>query len=228
MASERTDLEPLKPNIAQQIGKQVIDLVSRIPKPNEKADADPETRAKAVISSAALKAAAAAGTLALPPGPVGWATILPEIYGIWRIQAQMIADVAALYGETAQLTHETMVYCLFRHSASQVARDVAVRVGERVIVKRVTLRAMQRLAQTIGIKVTQTFLRKAIVRGIPVLASLAAAGYAHWDTTQVGRTTVEYFEGLVKTAKTARKVATSKSRARTVSKVKAKSRRRTT
>jgi len=58
-----------------------------------------------------------AGTLALPPGPLGWMTILPEMVGVWKIQAQMVADIAALYGKTATLTQEQMLYCLFKHTA---------------------------------------------------------------------------------------------------------------
>ena len=64
---------------------------------------------------------AAAGTLALPPGPLGWLTILPEMLAVWKIQSQMVADIAALYGQKSTLTEEQMVYCLFRHSAAQVA-----------------------------------------------------------------------------------------------------------
>jgi len=31
-------------------------------------------------------------------------TILPDLFGIWRIQAQLVADIAAVYGKTGFLT----------------------------------------------------------------------------------------------------------------------------
>ncbi len=69
------------------------------------------------------------GSLALPPGPFGMLTVLPDLYLIWKTQRQMVADIFALYGRTAELTRMHMLYCLFRHAASQVLRDVAVRTG---------------------------------------------------------------------------------------------------
>ena len=52
------------------------------------------------------------------------------------------------------LTQEQMLYCLFKHTASQAVRDLAVRVGERVSIKRATLRVLRTVAQRIGVKVT--------------------------------------------------------------------------
>lgn len=34
------------------------------------------------------------------PGPLGLLTILPDMYAIWRVQAQLVADIAAVYGKT--------------------------------------------------------------------------------------------------------------------------------
>ena len=69
------------------------------------------------------------------PGPLGMLTVLPDLYLIWKTQRQMVADIFGLYGRTAELTRVHMLYCLFRHAASQVLRDVVVRTGQRVIVQ---------------------------------------------------------------------------------------------
>ena len=84
----------------------------------------------------ATRAAALSGTLALPPGILGMLTVLPDLVAIWRIQAQLVADIAGLYGRNMQLTRTHMLYCLFRHATSHVARDVAVRAGQRLVVQR--------------------------------------------------------------------------------------------
>ncbi len=70
-------------------------------------------------------------SLALPPGPLGMLTVLPDLFVIWKIQRQLVADIFALHGRTVELTRTHMLYCLFRHMASQVLRDVVVRAGER-------------------------------------------------------------------------------------------------
>src|SRR4029453_11835577 len=87
--------------------------------------------ARQISRRAAAKAAVTAGSLAMPPGPLGWLTIAPELLAVWKIQAQMVSDLAGVYGKAATLTKEHMGYCLFRHTAAQLVRDVAVRVVQR-------------------------------------------------------------------------------------------------
>ncbi len=53
---------------------------------------------------AAQKAALVSGSLALPPGPLGMLTVLPDLLLIWKLQRQMVADIFALHGRTAELT----------------------------------------------------------------------------------------------------------------------------
>jgi hypothetical protein len=86
-----------------QIVRAILDFISRIPDTDEALSADPDERARAVGRSASRTAALISGSLALPPGPLGWLTILPDLVAIWRIQAQMIADIAGVYGKSAVL-----------------------------------------------------------------------------------------------------------------------------
>ena len=134
-----------------------------------------------------------AGSLALPPGPLGWLTILPELVLVWRIQAQMVADIAGIYGKQAYLTREQMLYCLFRHTAAQAARDLIVRVGERYLIQQVSLRTLQSVAERIGVRVTQQAIGKGISRWLPVIGALGVGAYAYYDTGQVARTATELF-----------------------------------
>jgi len=109
----------------------IENVVSGVPESRERSVEDPDAAARRLARKAAGRAAALSGALALPPGVFGMLTVLPDLVAIWRIQAQMVADIAGLYGKEMQLTRSHMLYCLFRHAASQLARDVAVRAGER-------------------------------------------------------------------------------------------------
>ena len=75
-------------------------------------------------------------------------TVLPDLYLIWKVQRQMVADIFALHGRAAELTRAHMLYCLFRHMASHVARDVVVRAGQRVIVQQLSAGAIASLLKT--------------------------------------------------------------------------------
>src|SRR6266508_837054 len=171
----------------------ILELIGEIPESTQKAVPDPSVRCRELITTAALKAAAISGALALPPGPLGLVTVLPDLFAIWRLQAHLVSDIAAAYGKTAYLTRETMLYCLFRHAAAQTLRDIVIRVGERVLVRRTSLRAMQKLLQNIGVKITQRLLGRGVSRFIPIVGAVGVAAYAFYDTRQVGKAAVYLF-----------------------------------
>jgi hypothetical protein len=177
-----------------RIAEAILDFVGRIPSTAEPKSDEPVDRARSVAMAAAAKAAISAGALALPPGPFGWLTILPELVAIWKIQAQMVADIAGAFGKEASLAREQMLYCLFRHTAAQAVRDLVIRVGGRFLIGHVTLRAAQVVAKKVGIRITQRAIGTGVSRWLPIVGALGVAGYAYYDTAQVARTTIDLFQ----------------------------------
>jgi hypothetical protein len=191
MASYSLTVQPLIDGVVDA----VEDLVAGVPPSREKSAGAPADAAKAIARKAASRAAAVSGALALPPGVFGLLTVVPDLVAIWRIQAQLVADVAGLYGKEMQLTRTHMLYCLFRHASSQLARDVVVRAGERFLVRQLSGGALRSVLSGIGISVTQRLAGTAASRWIPVLGAAAVAGYAYFDTLQVAKTAVRLLEG---------------------------------
>jgi hypothetical protein len=177
----------------RKVSEKLLELVGSIPMSGEHAAAAPRTRARALVMKSALKSAAISGSLALPPGPVGLITILPDLFAIWRIQAKLVADIAAVYSKTGFLTTETMLFCLFKHAAAQAVRDLVVRTGERVLIERPTWRSLQRISAKIGAKTTQRILGRGASRWVPIVGALGVAGYAYYDTRAVGQTAIDVF-----------------------------------
>jgi hypothetical protein len=56
---------------------------------------------------------------------------------------------------------------------------------------------LQKLATTIGIKVTQRAMGKAIARYAPLVGAAGVAAYAFYDTKKVATTAIELFRGDV-------------------------------
>jgi hypothetical protein len=173
---------------ARKVEGTIERVITAIPAPRTRPVMHPESEAVAIAQRAAKRAAVLSGSLALPPGPFGLMTVLPDLYLIWQTQRQMIADIFELYGRTPELTRTHMLYCLFRHAASHVLRDVAVRAGERLIVRQVTAGALSSLLNSVGISVTQRIIGSAASRWVPVVGAVAVGGYAYWDTMQVAKT----------------------------------------
>ncbi len=175
----------------------ILDFVSRVPDSHIDSSTDPATAAQRLSNRAAQRAALTASSLALPPGPLGWLTLLPELIAIWKIQGQLVSDIAAAYGCHATLGREQMLWCLFRHTAAQAFRDLVVRMGDRLIFRRMSHGIAQRVARQIGVKLSQRTVGKGISRWLPVVGALGVGAYAYYDTTQVASTAIEMFESEV-------------------------------
>ena len=176
------------------LGNKVLALVSQPPEARFTPVPRPGDAAAKAIESAASKAALAAGTLALPLGPLGWATIAPEMLAVWHIQRQLVADIAALYGRSADLGPAQMLWCLFRHTAAQALRDLTVRVGERVVVRPAAQVLLQRVAEAIGVHLGKKAASRMLSRWVPLIGAAGVGAYAYWDTRQVGRAALQLFE----------------------------------
>lgn len=188
-ATDATDTSP--------IGQAILSLVGKVPASTHAVSKAPMDDARKVANAAAAKAALAAGALALPPGVVGWLTILPEMMGVWRIQRQLVADIAAIYGKHASLTPEQVVYCLFQHTAAQGVRDLVVRVGERTLVRRASPPLIRTLTRRVGARLAQKAAGKGVARWIPVVGAVGMGAYAYVDTAQVAATAIDLFEGVI-------------------------------
>jgi hypothetical protein len=175
---ERRDETP-----ARDVEGVIERVIADVPAPRTHRVDDPARAAVQVAREAARQAAMLSGSLALPPGPLGMLTVLPDLYLIWKVQRQMVADIYALSGREAELTRSSMLYCLFRHLASHVARDVVVRAGERLVVRQLTAGAISGLLKSAGVAVTQR-----------VAGAAAVAAYAYWDTMQVAQSARELLE----------------------------------
>lgn len=180
-------------DVAGRIASAILDFVSKIPRTAEPLSQSPRERARAIANIAALQASAVSGTLALPVGPAGLLTVIPELVAVWRIQAKMVADIAGAFGRT-DVPREQTLYCLFKHSAAQAVRDLVVRAGERYLVRKASLRVVEGAAARIGIKVTRRVIAKSVSRWLPVVGALGVAGYAYYDTAQVAATAIALFE----------------------------------
>lgn len=168
--------------------------VSGVPASREHAVESPAAVARSLARKAAARAAGLSGALALPPGALGMLTVLPDLLAIWRIQAQLVSDIAGLYGKDLQLTRTHMVYCLFRHAATQFTRDVAVRTGQRLLVRQLSGGALKSVLTSVGMSVTQRVAGTTASRWVPVLGAAAVATYAYYDTLQVAKTAIRLLE----------------------------------
>ena len=197
-----------------RITQAILDVIGRIPETDERKSRNPRDQARHLASTAATKAALAAGGLATVPGPAGMLTVIPELISVWRLQTQMVADIAALYGQKSRLTQEQMLYCLFKATAAKAVGELVVIIGQRVLVRRPTLQVLQSVAQRVGIKVTQKLLGKGIARWLPIVGALGVGAFTYYETGQVAQTAIDLFEKPIEVEATVSPVTPPKRRKR--------------
>jgi len=180
-------------DLLEKLFNVLFKVIHEVPSSAEHESSDAVLRARKLTAEASFKAAAISGTLALPTGPLGWLTILPDLAAIWKLQAKLVADIAAVFGKRGKLTEESIIYCLFRHAAAQVVRDLVTRIGGRLVVQRVSVRLTEDILGRIGVKLVYRVARRRIWQLLPAIGALAVAGYAYYDTEQVGQTAIEFF-----------------------------------
>jgi hypothetical protein len=187
-------LERKKPEESKTIPEILHRIIEYVPFSSEAASSEPAARARKLGSIAAMKAAAFSGALSMPPGPLGLLTLIPDLLGIWRIQAQLVADIAAVYGKTVYVTKESLLYCMFKHGAAHAVRDIAIRSGERLLIRRVTLQATDTLLKKIGFRLTERLATRAVTRWLPIIGAVGVGAYAYYDTGEVAKTAIRTFE----------------------------------
>ncbi len=196
MTSKSRALSVLGPALQgprQAVENALLNLVIRVPPTDEKAVEHPLARAQSIGRSASRQASLIASSMALPPGFFGWLTVLPELIAVWRVQTQLVSDIAGVYGKSATMGREQLMYCLFKHVSAQLFRDVVTRVGERVLVQKVSSAFVNSVVQKLGIKITQSMVGKSVSRFMPVVGALGVGAYAYYDTTQVAKNAIELF-----------------------------------
>ena len=181
-----------------------------VPKTNETGKAKrPYERSKEITQKACAKAAAVSGGLALPVGPLGMLTVLPDLVIVWRIQSQMVVDIAAAFGHKKPLTEEDLMTCLFRHVAGTAVREyersIPIEHEEKSgksmldLLDRFTRSGSRDVAVRVGKQIGQVVLERVAKRTasriVPLAGAAIVSAYAAMDTKEVARTAVELFSG---------------------------------
>lgn len=170
-----------------------MNLLTQVPTSSYDKSPTPVLAAQKIIEKHAWLAGGISSAMAIPVGPLGMLTVLPDLVSMWRIQAQMVADIAAVYGKSTYLNKEVLVFCLFKEGATQLLRDIIVRAGDRIILRRTSVRMFENILEKIGVRLTRRLLGSSVSRWIPIAGALAVGWYSRYDTQHVGYAAMDLF-----------------------------------
>jgi hypothetical protein len=145
-----------------------------------------------MIKTASWKAFAVSTASGLAPGPVGWVTILPEIITVTKIQINLVYAVAKHYGQISKFTSGTLVL-IFANAAGIATRGAIARVGEKLIVRALSSKAVTALSQRIGVKIGARITQRVIGRWVPVVLAPVFGALSKSMTKKIGHQAIKLF-----------------------------------
>lgn len=126
------------------------------------------------------------------PGPWGLLTVIPEIVAVIRNQLSMIYDIAAAHGKD-KITDKTLLMAVFAVGVGGGALGLLLIHGGKVIVKRASLRVLQKIIIMLGGQITQRVLKAVVAKWLPIVGAAAMAVWAKIATTTIGKRANEIY-----------------------------------
>lgn len=149
--------------------------------------------AKARIDKTSLQAAIISAGLAIPPGVLGYVTLVPNLLGVWKLQRNLVLELAKMYGNDTSTTRNQLLGCLIRHSTAQIVKDLFCNNSKPKFSRIFLKRGTEQLLKGVGSGVIKP--GGLFQRSIPVLGSVLAGVYAYIDTQKVGRAALRQIRG---------------------------------
>lgn len=147
---------------------------------------------QAIMDRFAAQNALVSGAIGLVPGPLGMAAAIPELIMVFRNQLRMVYDIGMAFGKEEVITKELLIG-IFSSSVGVGGVGLVTMHGSKVLVRRASLRVIQRIIAFLGGKITQKALKSMIAKYLPGIGALGMAAYSRYTTKAMGEKAVEVF-----------------------------------
>ncbi len=152
-----------------------------------------EQDVQAIVSRYATANMTISGGIGLISGPWGMAAAVPEIALVLRKQIAMIYDLGMAYGKGHVLSRELLAGVMLSALGAGGGTLLTMHAG-KILVKRASLRVMQRAVALMAGKVTQQLIKSMVGKWLPVVGAAAMAAWSRYTTHRVGKKAIEIFE----------------------------------
>jgi len=176
-------------------GHWFFDLLTRLaPNPDEVVvTGTPEE----MIAEAAKKAFWVSTSLGAVPGPLGLATILPEISAVTKIQIGLVHKIAKYHHKLETLNHSIVLLVFANALGLAVGNQLIRRVGVRLVVKALSAPIIERIARAIGFQIAAKVTQRVAGRWLVFIAAPLFGVFSRQMTRKIGREAQALFAGVL-------------------------------
>lgn len=123
----------------------------------------------------------------IPTGPIGLATIVPEVVALIKLQIDLIFKVAKFHQQEAKV-NKTIILTVLGVAMGVVLKHALInKVGTRIIVKSLSAEGAKRITREIGEKFATGLLKRGVGRWIPLMLAPVFGYLSLSMTRKVGR-----------------------------------------
>jgi hypothetical protein len=123
----------------------------------------------------------------IPTGPMGLATIVPEVVALIKLQINLIFKVAKFHQQEAKV-NKTIILTVLGVAMGVVLKHALInKVGTRLIVKSLSAEGAKRITREIGEKFATGLLKRGLGRWIPLILAPVFGYLSLSMTRKVGR-----------------------------------------
>lgn len=123
----------------------------------------------------------------IPTGPMGLATIVPEVVALIKLQIDLIFKVAKFHQQEAKV-NKTIILTVLGVAMGVVLKHALInKVGTRLIVKSLSAEGAKRITREIGEKFATGLLKRGLGRWIPLMLAPVFGYLSLSMTRKVGR-----------------------------------------
>lgn len=141
----------------------------------------------ALISKCGNTNAVISGGAGLIPGPWGMLAAVPEITLIIKNQIELIYDIGKACGKSDAVLSKELLVGIFASASGAAGIGLITIHAGKILVKRASLRVMQKIVAILGGKVTQRLLKSMVAKWVPGVGAAAMAAWAKISTNMVGK-----------------------------------------
>lgn len=150
-----------------------------------------------MTDEAAQKAFTISTSLGLVPGPLGMATVLPEVIALAKLHVNLIHRIARYHNKQQRVSREIVLLILANVMGVAAGEVLIRRVGTKLVLRSVDSAVARRVAQKIGSRIVNRAAKEAIGRWIPVLTAPLFGYFSRSLTKKVGREADRLFSGAL-------------------------------
>ncbi len=203
----------IRPRDDKQSGANIVDsmrvalqhVTSEVPASNLEKSSEPMTRWRELAAHASRDAAGLAEGWDLPRGDIHLVAALDVFQKIWLRQARFVADVFAAAGRSDLLNTQILTYCLFRHAATPMFRDMVSRLDRGSVIELVSEQAWTHRLDRIAARILMRMRGRVLARSLSAYSSVGLPAFAYFETCLVAKSAMELLIDRITVITAARK-----------------------